>query len=65
VGPTLWPLDPYRIKHVVEHEARQPDTHPVFFGVNEQFEDMARDIEEFREREAVIKLQRKLVRMYN
>jgi hypothetical protein len=37
----------------------------VFFGVNEQFEDMARDIEEFREREAVIKLQRKLVRMYN
>jgi hypothetical protein len=49
--------DPYRVKHTVEDE-----THPVFFNVQEQFETMARDIDELEPREAYIKLRRKIFR---
>jgi len=51
--------DPYQVKHVVEDEAQAEKSHPAFFGVHEQFEMMAQEIEDLRPREAYIKLAKK------
>ena len=50
--------DPYRVKHTVSNEEAEDKTHPVFFGLPEQVEDMAQIIEDLREQEAFIKLQK-------
>ncbi len=50
--------DPYQVKHVVEDETQAEKSHPAFFGVQEQFEMMAQEIEDLRPREAYIKLAR-------
>jgi len=51
--------DPYQVKHMVEDESQAEKSHPAFFGVAEQFEMMAQNIEDLRPREAYIKLARK------
>lgn len=48
--------DPFKVKHTVEDETALERTHPIFWGVHEQFEDMARKLEELLPREAYIKL---------
>jgi len=48
--------DPFRVKHTVSDQTQEPKSHPVFWGVAEQFEDMARQLEDLRPREAYIKL---------
>jgi hypothetical protein len=51
--------DPFRVKHTVADQTQEQKSHPVFWGVNEQFEDMARQLEELRPREAYMKLARR------
>ncbi len=53
--------DPYRIKHTVSDESASERTHPVFWGVNEQFEDMAVHLEGLPPRHAYIKLARRFI----
>jgi hypothetical protein len=48
--------DPYRVKHTVTDEEAEERTHPVFFGLPEQVEDMAKTFEDLRPQEAFIKL---------
>lgn len=48
--------DPYRVKHTVTDEEAEERTHPVFFGLPEQVEEMAKTFEDLHPQEAFIKL---------
>ncbi len=48
--------DPYRVKHTVSDVAAEERTHPVFWGLPEQVEEMAKSFEDLRPQEAFIKL---------
>ena len=48
--------DPYRVKHTVSDEQAIERTHPLFWGLPEQFEEMAKIFEELKPQEAYIKL---------
>ncbi|MFL5652854.1 MAG: helicase HerA domain-containing protein [Ktedonobacteraceae bacterium] len=51
--------DPYRIKHMIPDDEQAQRTHPQFFALQEQFEDMARSIEDLPVQWAYIKLEKK------
>ena len=49
-------FDPHKIKHEVEDTTVVDRTHPVFYNVQETFEETARHIEDLQPRQALIKL---------
>jgi hypothetical protein len=62
-APRFGQFDPMRIKHEVEDPWQVNRSHPVFFGVQETFEEWTKALEQLQRQEAFVKLGNKTAKI--
>ena len=62
-APLFAHFDPYRVKHEVEDQNQVDRTHPVYFGLQETWEEWAQTLQHLRPREAVVQVSGKTRRI--